>query len=76
MIGRKKIYVFTDENIVIFYCPRINSCRSNCSTFRKYARLGYDIVCLNTSYYKEREVSRILREEIRRRSGLKNRLGS
>ena len=72
---RVKSYVFKDKNIVIIFCPRISSCPNFCSTFRKYDKQGYDIVCLNPNFYKPEDLDKILREELKRRNELKNRLG-
>jgi len=72
---RVKTYVFRDKGVVLLFCPRINVCSFFCSTYRKYARLGYDIVCLNTDYYRTENVEKILEEELKKRSELKNRLG-
>jgi len=72
---RAKVHVFTDEGIVLIFCPRINACTYFCSTYKKYDRQGFDIVCLNPDFHRESDVDRILTVELGVRSELKNRIG-
>ncbi|RLB81446.1 MAG: hypothetical protein DRH17_09110 [Deltaproteobacteria bacterium] len=72
---RAKCYTYEKERIVIIFCPRINECTHNsCSTFRKYDKLGYDIICLNPSFYRVEDRDRILGEALEKRKVLKNEL--
>ena len=72
---RVKSYVFKDKGVVLLFCPRINECPYFCSTYKKYARLGYDIVCLNPRYRRVEDLEKILEEEVKKKNELKNRLG-
>jgi len=74
VVLRVKTFIFKEHNLVILLCPRINNCPYFCRTYKKYERQGFDIVCLNTDYYKERDIPRVLEEEVRKRRELKNRL--
>ena len=72
---RARCFIYEKENIVIIFCPRINKCTHNaCSTYRKYDKLGYDIICLNPNFYRVEDRDRILMDELEKRKMLKNRL--
>jgi len=73
--ARVKSYVFEDLGMVVIFCPRISSCRRFCSTFRRYRKRGYNILCLNPEFYKPSDLDEIRREETERRKKLKNKLG-
>jgi len=72
---KAKSFVYNNVGIVIIYCPRISDCPHFCSTFRKYDKQGYDIICLNPKFYKPEDVDKILREELNKRNNIKNKLG-
>jgi len=72
---KAKTRVFKEHKLVLIFCPRISECRSFCLTYRRYEKQNYDIVCLNPSYYRVGDTEKILAEELKKRSELKNRLG-
>ena len=42
---RKRVVVSGDT--VVILCPLIDSCTGECTTYRKYDRLGYNILCIH-----------------------------
>jgi len=72
---RARCFTYEKEKIVIIFCPRISECPRHCSTHRKYAKLGYDIICLNPCFFRVEDRDRILEDVLKERDAIKNRLG-
>ena len=47
MAKRKKV-IYTDEDIVVIFCPKINKCDKTCSLAKRYNKRI--VLCLNPMY--------------------------
>jgi len=59
-----KVYVLEDRKVVVLFCPRINRCYGEvfrkCGVRKKYKKMGYRIVCLNPSFYSEKDIDGVV----------------